>query len=202
MASNLRICSALILAASALAMVGLVELTGATVASAAVSNGGGSCGFHLGVPLENGAAGTLGFEVPVYPASVHQSCRTPVTVAASITPLSGGRYTNIALDPGAQAVTLSFSGGPLPLGIVWLWRPHCGDPASTGIFTISAGGENSSSAPLVAASCIPDLGGSSTLTFDGVDPVDPYVLVGIASTSGGNGYWTVPASGSVVLSRG
>jgi hypothetical protein len=201
MARNLRIPLALLVTTLTIAAVG-VDLTGSAAASAAVSNVGGSCGFHLGAPIENGAAGTLGFEVPVYPADAHQSCSTRVTVGASIAPLSGGRFTNVAGDPGTESVALSFSGRPLPLGIVWLWQPHCGDPASTGIFTITAGGERSTSAPLEAVSCGPDLGGSSTLSFDGVDSVDPYVLVGIASTSQGNGYWTVPASGSTVLSAG
>lgn len=202
MARNLRVPFALILTASTIAMVGLVDLTGAPSAAAAVSNVGGSCGFHLGVPIENGAAGTLGFEVPVYPADVHQSCSTTVTAAASIAPLSGGSFTNVEGDPGAESVTLSFSGGPLPFGIIWIWRPDCADPASSGLFTMTADGQTSPGASIGPATCYPDRGDISSLSFDGVDSVDPYVMVGIASTSEGNGYWTVPASGSTVLSAG
>jgi len=169
---------------------------------AAVGTGGSGCPFRLGAPIQTGAAGTFGFEVPAYPVKVDQTCSTTVTVKASIFPASGGRYDNVSNDPATDSVRLSFSGASLPLGIQWEWRPHCADPASPGVFSMSADGQLSSSTALAPTSCSPDLGGTSSLTFDAVQQSDPNVLVGIAATVDGHGYWTVPASGSAVLARG
>ena len=121
--------SALALAAVALAGC-LVSVVGAGPAVAAVSTVGDPCSFHLGPPFETGALGSFGLEVPVYPANPHHTCSVTVAVQASLTQATGGAYTNVAGDPSTQTVTLAFNGGPLPLGLLWTWSPHCADPAS------------------------------------------------------------------------
>ena len=181
---------------------GLIPATGGGPVDAAVSNVGGACGFHLGAPLATGAAGSAGFEFLVYPANPFQICQVTVTAQASLRPVSGGSYTNVSQDPSGETLTLNFTGGPLPLGILWLWRPHCADPVMPGVFTLTVDGQSSSSGPLSAPSCDAGLGGTSSLAFDFVDPADAYVLVGMAATIAGHGYWTVEASGAAVMAKG
>ncbi len=164
-------------------------------ASAAVAAVGGPCGYHLGPPSVSGAAGTFGFEVPVYPANPHQVCSVTVTVQASIAPAAGGRYTNVAGSPSTRTVTFAFTGSPLPLGVLWLWSPHCADPAAPGVFAMTSGGQ-SSSIPLAAMSCA-GFAGASSLSFARLDPADTNTVVGMAATTTGQGYWTVTASGVV-----
>ncbi len=182
--------------------IGLIPSADGEPAGAAVSTVGGTCGFHLGAPLVTGAAGTAGFEFLVYPANPYQVCQVTVAAQASLSPVSGGRYTNVTDDPSSETLTLNFTGGPLPLGILWLWRPHCADPITPGIFTLTVDGQSSSSVPLSAPSCFAGWGGSSSLAFDFVDPVDTSVLVGITATIDGHGYWTVESSGAAVHARG
>jgi hypothetical protein len=184
------------------AIGGLGSMAGGGSAAAAVATVGGTCGFHVGAPLVTGAAGTAGIEFPAYPADPRQVCQVTVTQQASLVPVSGGSYTDVAGDPSSQTVTLSFTGGPLPLGLLWLWRPHCADPVTPGVVTLTVDGQSSSTGPLNAPSCSPDLGGSSTLTFDYVDPAFANVSVGLAATTDGLGYWTVDAAGDAVRSEG
>jgi hypothetical protein len=181
---------------------GLMPMVGGEPADAAVSTVGGACGFHLGVPQATGAMGTADFEFPVYPANPFQVCQVTVTAQASLRPVSGGSYTNVSLDPSSETITLNFTGGPLPLGILWLWRRHCADPVTPGIFTLSVDGQSSSSGPQSAPSCFAGWGGSSALAFDFVDPAFTYILVGMATTVDGHGYWTVEASGAAVYGKG
>ena len=70
-----------------------------------------------------------------------------MTAQASLRPVSGGSYTNVSHDPSSETFTLNFTGGPLPLGILWLWRPHCADPVMPGVFTLTVDGQSSSSGP-------------------------------------------------------
>ena len=183
---------------------GLTTGTGTQPAGAAISVGGGPCGFHVGAPFESGAAGTLGFEYPVYPAYPHQVCRVTVAAQPSLSPVSGGSYTNVAGNLSITTLTFDFTGGPLPLGMLWLWAGHCADPPAPGILTVTVDGQSSSSGTQAAESCFPDHGGSSGLGFDsavGIQP-DPYVAVGMASTTDGHGYWTVFASGPTARAQG
>jgi hypothetical protein len=201
---SLQTCGRLGIVALAAASIvgGLIGFVGAEPAGAAIPTVGGTCGFHLGAPLVTGAAGTAGFEFLVYPANPSQVCQVQVTARASLSPSSGGRYTNVTDDPSSETFTLNFTGGPLPLGILWQWSPHCADPVTSGIFTLTVDGQSSSSGPLSAPSCFPDLGGSSSLGFDFIDPADAYVAVGMAATTDGHGYWGVYASGADVLAQG
>ena len=182
----------------ALALIGLL----ATVASrapagAALTSVGGACGFHLGPPLETGAAGTLGFEFPAYPTDPHQVCSVTVTGQASLDPAAGPAFTNVAGNHGTATFTLRFTGGQLPPGILWLWRPHCADPAAAAVVTLAIDGQTASSSVQPPGSCLADLGGSSTLSFDFVVPSFAYYVVGLAPTHDGHGYWGVWPSGNV-----
>jgi hypothetical protein len=190
-----------VLAAASIAS-GLIGLVGGEPAGAVISTVGGTCGFHLGAPLVTGSAGTAGLEFLVYPANPSQVCQVRVTAQASLSPISGGSYTNVIHDPSSNTFTLDFTGGPLPLGILWQWSPRCADPVTAGIFTLAVDGQSSSSGPLSAPSCFPDLGGSSSLAFDFIDPADAYVAVGMAATTDGHGYWGVYASGADVVAKG
>ena len=169
-------------------------------ASAALSTVGGACGFHLGAPFETGALGSFGFEVPVYPANPHQACQVTVAAQASLAPAAGGSYTNVAGNAATDTITLAFSGGPLPLGLLWVWSPHCADPAAPGMFRMTADGQTAS-LPIPAMSCSPDFGGSSSLTFNRADAADTNVEVGMSATTSSGGYWTVSAGG-VVQAKG
>jgi hypothetical protein len=186
--------------AAAAVVVGLAPIAGAPPASAALVVTGGACGFHLGAPFETGATQKFALEVPVYPADPHQVCHVTVSAVASLRPAGGGSFTNVSGNPSAQTITLNFTGGPDPLGVTWLWSPHCADPAAPGIFSLTMAGQ-SSSMPEPADSCFPDLGGQSSLTFQGVDPSDGEVVVGISGTLDSAGYVTVSATG-VVQARG
>ena len=201
---RLQTCGRLGVVALAAASIagGLIGFVGGEPARAAISTVGGTCGFHLGAPLVTGAAETAGLEFLVYPANPSQVCQVQVTAQASLSPVSGGRYINVTHDPSSETFTLDFTGGPLPLGILWQWHPHCADPVTPGIFTLTVDGQSSSSGPLSAPSCFPDLGGSSSLDFDFIDPADAYVAVGMAATTDGRGYWGVYASGADVLAQG
>ena len=106
-------------------------------ADAALPTVGGSCGFHLGTPLVTGALGTFGFEFPAFPADPHQVCSVTVTGTATLTPVSGPAFTNVAGNGGSASFTLHFTGGPLPPAIVWAWTPHCADPATAGVVTLT-----------------------------------------------------------------
>jgi len=188
---------------AAVSVIGAIGLpAGDGPAAAAVPTVGGTCGFHIGAPLVTGAAGTAGVEFPAYPADPTQVCQVTVSARASLTPVAGGSYANVAGDPSSQTMTLGFAGGPLPLGILWVWRPHCADPVAPGVFTLTVDGQSSSTGPLDAPSCSPDLGGGSTLSFDYVDPSFAEVSVGLAATTDGLGYWTVDAAGDAVRTRG
>jgi hypothetical protein len=180
---------------------GLMPVVGGASASAAAT-GAATCGFKLGAPQMTGALGSSGFEYPVYPTNPHQVCQVTVIAQVSLTPVSGGSFSNVVDDSPHQMVTLDFTGGALPLGIVWVWRPHCADPVVPGTFTLSVDGQTSSTGPLTAPSCFPDFGGSSSLSFDFVDPADSSVAVGMAGTVDGLGYWTVEASGALVHGKG
>ena len=129
------------LTASSIAAV-LIGFVNGEPAGAAVPTVGGTCGFLLGAPLVTGAAGSAGLEFPVYPANPHQVCQVKVTALASLTPVSGGSYSNVTHDPSSQTFTLDFAGGPLPLGILWQWSPHCADPVTPGVFTLTVNGQN------------------------------------------------------------
>jgi hypothetical protein len=182
----------------ALTLIGLLAtVVSRAPASAALTNVGGACGFHLGPPLETGAAGTLGFEFPAYPADPHQVCTVTVTGQASLDPVAGPAFTNVAGNHGTATFTLQFTGGQLPPGILWLWRPHCADPAAAGVVTLTIDGQTASSPVQPPASCLADLGGSSSLSFDFVDPSFASYVVGLAPTHDGHGYWGVWPSGNV-----
>jgi hypothetical protein len=183
---------------AALALSGtLGTVATASPAGAVLSTVGGSCGFHLGTPLVTGALGTFGFEFPAFPANPHQVCSVTVTGTASLNPLSPPAYTNVAGNHGSASFTLHFTGGPLPPGILWLWRPHCADPAAAGAMSLTVDGQSASSALQPAQSCSPDLGGSSSLSFDFVDPAFSWYAVGLASTTDNLGYWGATAAGDV-----
>jgi hypothetical protein len=187
----------------AICAAGGLILVGSAPAGAAVSTVGGACGFSLGAPLVTGAAGTAGLEFPVYPANPSQVCQVTVTARASLTPVSGGGYTNVTHDPSSETLTLNFTGGPLPLGILWEWVPHCADPVTPGVFTLTVDGQSASSGPLLSApSCFAALGGSASLIPDYVDSAYSYIAVGIAATTDGHGYWGVYASGADVVAKG
>jgi hypothetical protein len=181
----------LLLGASAASLVGPVR------AGAALPTVGGSCGFHLGTPLVTGALGTFGFEFPAFPADPHQVCSVTVTGTASLSPVTGPAYTNVAGNGGSASFTLHFTGGPLPPGIIWTWSPHCADPAAAGVVTLTIDGRSATSAVQPAGSCLPDLGGSSSLHFAYVDPSFLWYAVGLASTPDNLGYWGVTASADV-----
>ena len=184
-------------AAAILVCATAASVAGAPRAGAALPTTGGSCGFHLGAPLVTGALGTFGFEFPAYPADPHQVCSVTVTGTASLTPVSGPAYTNVTGNGGSTTFTLHFTGGPLPPGILWLWRPHCADPAAPGVVTLTIDGQSATSAVQPANSCLPDLGGHSSLGFDFVDPSFLWYGVGLTSTVGDQGYWGVTAAGDL-----
>jgi hypothetical protein len=191
---RLRIAGA---AAVVLASAAIASTVPGPPVGAAVSTVGGTCGFHVGAPLVSGAAGTLGFEFPVYPADPHQVCSVSVTGTASMDPTSGPAFTNVTGNHGSSSFTLHFTGGPLPLGVLWTWSPHCADPAAATVLTLTIAGQSASSAPQPAQSCSPDFGGSSRLGFDLVDPGFTLFGVGLAATTDDLGYWGVTASGDV-----
>jgi len=175
----------------------LVPTMAGPPAGAAVSTVGGTCGFHVGPPLVTGALGTFGFEFPAYPADPHQVCSVTVTGQASLDPVTGPPYTNVAGNHGSATFTLHFTGGQLPPGILWLWQPHCADPAAAGMVSLTIDGQSASSPVQPPTSCSPDLGGSSSLTFDFVDPSFAYFQVGLAPTHDGLGYWGVMPAGTI-----
>jgi hypothetical protein len=169
----------------------------AAPAGAAVTNVGGSCGFHLGTPLVTGALGTLGFEFPAYPADPSQVCSVTVSGLASLDPVTGPAFTNVAGNHASTSFTIDFTGGALPPGILWLWQPHCADPAAGAVLSLTIDGQTASSAAQSADSCFPDFGGTSSLSFDFVDPAFSWFGVGLAPTTDNLGYWGVTAAGSV-----
>ena len=173
----------------------MLAVAGGGQAGAALSTTGGSCGFHLGPIQEEGAAGSAGLTVPVYPADPHQVCTVTVTAHASLTPASGGTYTDVHGNPSTTTITLAFTGSPLPLGPWWFWQPHCADPAAPGLFTVTMANQ-ASTLPVGPDPCAEHGAGSSSLSFQNV-PVDTATVVGMASTAGGQGYWTVSANGFI-----
>jgi len=183
---------------------GLIRAADSSPAGAALSIGGAPCGFHLGAPFETHATSTAGFEFPVYPADPHQTCQVAVTAQASLVPATGGSYANVSGNSTPTPLTLRFTGGPLPLGVTWTWRPDCADPSAPGLLTLTMDGQSSSSTIAPPTSCLPDLGGSSTISYDAAVGIqqDPYVAVGMAPTADGLGYWTVLASGPTATARG
>jgi len=134
-----------LIAAALLGFSALVGISGGP-AFAALSITGGACGFHLGGALQEGAAGSIGFEFPVYPASPQQVCDVTVTASVSLRTASGGAYTNVDDDPSSKTLVLQFAGGPLPLGILAEWTPYCSDPPVPGVFTLTVDGQASSTA--------------------------------------------------------
>jgi hypothetical protein len=171
-------------------------------AVAALSTVGGACGFQLGAPFETGALGTFGFEVPVYPANPLQVCQTAATATALLQPAGGGHFTNVANNPLVSPVVLHFNGGPLPLGILWTWSPHCADPPAAGNLSFEVAGQTVFSSAQPPQTCFSDLGGSSHLSLNLIDPQNENVVVGLAATNTGSGYWTVTASGASIQARG
>ena len=169
-------------------------------ANAAIATVGGACGLHVGSPLMTGAAGSLEFEFPIYPANPHQICSVTTTVELSLGPASGPGFTNVSGDPSSKSVTFNFAGGPLPLGLLTGWMPYCADPAVSGVMTLTVDGQ-SASGVTGPRSCSPDFGGHSTISIGSIDPQDPFIDVGMAGTTDGLGYWADTASGSV-LARG
>ena len=111
---------------------GLTMATGAPSAGAAVSIGGAACGFHVGAPFETHATSSAAFEFPIYPADPHQTCQVTVVARASLLPAAGGSYSNVSGNSSTTTLNLGFSGGSLPLGVLWTWRPDCADPSSAG----------------------------------------------------------------------
>ena len=81
-------------------------------------------------------------------------------------------------------------------------EPSLRRPGHAGDLHLTVDGQSSSSGPQSAPSCFPDLGGSSSLGFDFIDPADAYVAVGMAATTDGHGYWGVYASGADVVAKG
>ena len=185
-------------AVAALALSGtLGTVATASPAGAALSTVGGSCGFHLGTPLVTGALGTFGFEFPAFPANPHQVCSVTVSGTAALNPVAPPAYTNVAGNHGSASFTLDFTGGPLPPGILWLWQPHCADPAAAGVVSLTVDGQSASSPVQPAQSCNPDFGGHSSLSFDSVDPDFSWYAVGLAGTTDNLGYWGATAAGDV-----
>ena len=174
----------------------LATVTTAVPADATLVAVGGSCGFHVGTPLETGALGSVGFEFPAYPADPHQVCSVTVTATVSLDPVSGPPF-DVAGNHGSASFTLRFGGGPLPPGILWEWRPHCADPPAGGVVTLTVDGQSASSSVQPPRSCLPDLGGSSSLSFDFVDPAFEWYGVGLATTTDDLGYWGASAAGDV-----
>ena len=183
---------------------GLTTASDSQRAGAALSLAGAPCGFHLGAPFVTHATSSAGFEFPIYPADPHQMCQLAATAQASLVPATGGSYVNVSGSSTTTTLNLRFTGGPLPLGVTWTWRPACADPSAPAVFTLTMGSQSSSIAMQPPTSCYPDLGGSSTISYDdavGIGP-DPYVAVGMASTPDGLGYWTVLADGPTATARG
>jgi hypothetical protein len=177
--------------------VTVVSATGSPRAGAVVTTVGGACGFHLGTPLVSGALGSLGFEFPAFPADPHQVCSVTVSGTATLGPVSGPAFTNVSGNGGTASFTIDFTGGPLPPAIVWLWSPHCADPPAPTVITLTIEGQSAASAVQDAESCAPDLGGSSSLSFNAVDPSFLWYGVGLASTPDNIGYWGVTAAGDI-----
>ena len=177
--------------------VTVASVAGAAPAGAVVTTVGGSCGFHLGTPLGSGALGSLGFEFPAFPADPHQVCSVTVTGTATLGPVSGPAFTNVAGNGGSATFTIQFTGGPLPPAIVWVWGPHCADPPAPTVITLTIDGQSAASAAQPADSCVQDFGGSSSLSFSSVEPSFLWYGVGLASTPDNIGYWGVTAAGDI-----
>jgi hypothetical protein len=170
-------------------------MTAATPAGAAVSTVGAPCGFHVGTPQPSGAAGSEGFVVPLYPADRNQTCTATVNASGTLV-RSSGSYNNVSGNGASTTRTVTFSGTGLPVGLVWEWSPRCADPAAPGTFVATVDGQ-SAGIGVGAQSCFPDRGGHSSLGVVQVEPVDTFVVIGMAPTPTGHGYWTVTASGYV-----
>jgi hypothetical protein len=80
-------------------------LVTATPASAAPTG----CGYHVGSIFADRGAGNGAFEVSLIPGTAGQSCTLTVPSTGLITLPGGGRPSNVANNPSAGAVTVTFS---------------------------------------------------------------------------------------------
>ena len=154
-----------------------------------------ACGYRVGPIFPNRGAGNGGFDVSLLPAAAGQRCTVTVAASGVITLPGGGRPTNVANNPSAGAVTVSFSPFVVVPRISWQWRPFCADP-STVLFTATVGA--SSSTVTVGANSCQSFGGSSALLAPAPSPVPVQpALTGVAGTPTGAGLWAAEAGGTV-----
>jgi hypothetical protein len=189
--------------AAILAMIiGIVGVSSIAQGSAMSSVAGAAplptCGFHLGSPVVQGAAGSALIGVPIIPNISTQSCTTSFSVTASITG-SYGRPDNVANNPLASTITVTFRPNELPPYVTWEWSPHCADPASLPIaFIVSSPSGGSTQVPLTSESCAEVGSVMSTIESPVTSSPSPNSVVGIAPhPSDDTGYRTVTIGGLI-----
>jgi hypothetical protein len=157
-----------------------------------------TCGFHLGSPVIQGAAGSALIGVPIIPNISTQSCTTSFSVTASITG-SYGRPANVGNNPLASTITVTFRPNELPPYVSWEWSPHCADPASLPIaFIVSSPSGGSTQVPLTSESCAEVGSVMSTIESPVTSSPSPNSVVGIAPhPSDDTGYRTVTIGGLI-----
>ena len=134
---------------------GLIGFGGGEPAVAAISTVGGTCGFHLGAPLVTGSAGSAGLEFPVYPANPSQVCQVRVTARASLSPASGGSYTNVIRDPVERDVHFGLHGWAPPARNPLAMEPSLRRPGHAGDLHLDRGRPVVVERPAVGAIVLP-----------------------------------------------
>jgi hypothetical protein len=167
-----------------------VAIVGAPSPASAAPPG---CGYRVGAVFVNRGAGGGGFDVPLIPDTPGQACSVTVAATATITLAGGARPANVAHDPSAGTVTLTFSPFATAPRVTWQWGPFCADPPTV-TFTATIGGL--SGAVAVGANSCESFGGSSTLGPPALLPAQP-AFTSFAPTPSGGGLWGAEATGAV-----
>ena len=170
-------------------------LVAPVLAAAPATAAPATCGFRVGPIFPNRGAGNGGFDVSLIPDAAGQACTVTVAASAVITLPGGGRPSNVAGNPSAGAVTVTFSPFLAAPEVSWQWRPFCADPSSV-VFTATVGG--SSASVMVGANSCQSFGGSSTLLAPAPSPGQAQpAFTGVAATPTTAGIWGVDATGAV-----
>jgi hypothetical protein len=188
-------------------LVAALAIAGSTLTLASVAlnlgpapAGASGCGVTLGTPQVTGAAGSFGFIVPAMSTVPGEACNATIAVSGTIATSGGTRPTNVAGNGASSAVTVSFLPGEPGPDIIWVWTPHCADPASLAYhFFASSPAAATMSAPIDGVSPCSSFGNvtSSTLQAPIVQVPNPDTYVAMAGDDGNLGYWLLQRGGDV-----
>ena len=187
--------------AAALAVAGgTLTLASVALNLGPTSVGATGCGVTLGAPQVQGAAGSFGFVVPALPTLPGEACNATIAVTGTIATSGGTRPTNVVGNGASSTVTVSFLPGEPGPDILWVWTPHCADPAQLPYdFFASSPEAATTSAPIDGVSPCSSFGNvtRSTLQAPMVQVPNPGSYVAMAGADGNLGYWLAQRGGGI-----